>query len=72
MHLDTVEAETGSWGLFMPNKRCAFFHLSIPVIYLDTHLKFELRKDPRLTQMQKFHFFEVLYPYSKFLLILQN
>ena len=72
IHLNTVDAETDSWGLFMPNKRCAFFHISIPVVYSDTHLNFKLHKDPRLTQMQKFHFFEVLYTFSKFLLTLQN
>ena len=72
IRLDTVETETDLWGLFMPNKSCVFFHLSIHVTYLDTLLKFELHKDSYLSQMQKFQVLEVLYSFSMFLKIFQN
>ena len=67
IYLDTVENETSLWGLFMPNKSCLFFYLSILVIYSDTLLKLVLHKGPCLSQMQKCQVLEVFYHFSKFL-----
>ena len=67
IYLDTIGNETSLWGLFMPNKSCLFFYLSILVIYSDTLLKFVLHKGPCLSQMQKCQVLEMFYPFSKFL-----
>ena len=50
-------------------KPVSFFHLYILLIYPDTLLKFELHKDPCLSQMQKFQVLEAFNPFSKFLAI---
>ena len=72
VHLDTVETETDLWGLFIPNKSCFLFHLSLLVICADILLKIELHKDQCLSQTQKFEILELLYLFPKFSDILQN